>query len=490
MRERNPCKRRFNKSRRPEDWEKYRQLTNRAVSMKRNRVRDHFSRICNDKHSDQKKFCNTIKLYISSRKKQTFHNERIVLKENGGVIREQKKVTEDLIEYFSSSQHTDSNQLPPKSHQSIKAHQSCPFTLTNTCPGEVKRIMKNLKTNKATGHDQIPARAVKESAEILCQPFSCLVNFLSERGKIPSSWKLGEIVPVHKKDCKLTKTNYRPITILPVLSKVFEKVVHSRLASHFEDVYHNNVFAYRDHHGCDTAILSLTEQFKKELDNHKVISLVSMDLSKAFDTLPHDLIVKKLEDYGGDSKVINLVMNYSSDRQQRVRLSGQHSSMKTITRGVPRGSILGPILFNIFMNDLSYAIDECTLFTYANDTQLVKSAEDIDQVEHAINADLKKVDEWYEFNQMQRNHSKYQAITFGRVERNPVLTCEGTVIPTQDEMELLGVTIDNKLKFDGQIRKICRKVSQQIAVLNRLKKILPFELLVARLKIGLTAKQF
>ena len=345
------------------------------------------------------------------------------MKDNGGVIREQKKVAEVLAEYFSSSQHPDFNQLPPKSYQIIKAHQSRPFTLTNTSPGEVKRIMKNLKTNKATGHDQLPARAVKESAEIPCQPFSCLVNFLFKRGKVPSSWKLVEIVAVHKKDCTLRKTNYRPITILLVLSKVFEKLVHSRLASHFEDVYHNNVFACRDYHGCDTAILSLTEQFKKELDNHKVISLVSMDLSKAYDTLPHDLIVKKLEDYGGHSKVINLVTNYLSDRQQRVRLSGQHSSMKKIMKDVPQGSILGPILFNTFINDLSYAIDERTLFTYADDTQLFKSAEDIDQVEHAINADLKKVDEWYEFNQMKRNHSKYQAITFGRVERNPVLTC-------------------------------------------------------------------
>ena len=335
MRERNRCKRQFKKSRKPEDWEKYCQLRNQAVSMRRKRVRDHFSRICNDKRSDQKKFWNTIRPYISSRKKQSFYNERIVLKDNGGVTREQKKVTEVLAEYFSSSQHPDFNQLPPKSYQTIRADQSCPFTLINTSTGEVKRIKKNLKTNKATGHDQIPARAVKESAEILCQPFSCLMNFLFERGKVPSSWKLGEIVPVHKKDCALTKTNYRPITILPVLSKVFEKLVHSRLASHFEDVYHNNVFAYRGYHGCDTAILSLTEQFKKELDNHKVISLVSMDLSKAFDTLPHDLIVKKLEDYGGDSKVINLVTNYLSDRQQGVRLSGQHSSMKTVMKGVP-----------------------------------------------------------------------------------------------------------------------------------------------------------
>ena len=262
---------------------------------------------------------------------------------------------------------------------------------------QIKGRWGNSRQNKATGHDQIPARAIKESAEIPCQPFSCLVNFLFQTGKVPANWKLGEIVPVHKNDCTLTKTNYRPITILPVLSKVLKKLVHLRLASHFEDVYHNNVFAYRDHHGCNTAILSLTEQF--EIDNHKVISLVSMDLSKAFDTLPHDLIVKKLEDYGRDSKVINLLTNYLSGGQQCVRLSGQYSSMKTIMKGVFQESILGPILFNIFMNDLSYAIDECTLFTYADDSQLFKSAENIDQVEHDINADLKKVDVWYEFNQ-------------------------------------------------------------------------------------------
>ena len=244
------------------------------------------------------------------------------MKDNGGVIREQKKVAEVLAEYFSSSQHPDLNRSPPKSYQTIKAHQSRPFTLTNTSPGEVKRIMKNLKTNKATGHDRIPARAVQESAEILCQPFSCLVNFHFDRGKVPSSWKRGEIVPVHKKDCTLTKTNYRPITILQVLSKIFEKLVHSRPLFHTEDVYHNDVFAYRDYHGGDTATLSLTEQFKKELDDHKVINLVSMDLSKAFDTLPHDLIVKKLEDYCGDSKAINLITNYLSERQQRVTLRG------------------------------------------------------------------------------------------------------------------------------------------------------------------------
>ena len=138
-------------------------------------------------------------------------------------------------------------------------------------------------------------------------------NFLFETGKVPAY-------------CTLTKTNYRPITILPVLSKVFKKLVHTL-----------KMFII---------IMSLHIEITMDaIDNHKVISLVSMDLSRTFDTLPHDLIVKKLEDYGRDSKVINLVTNYLSDRQQRVRLSGQYSSMKTIMKGVFQGSILGPILF-------------------------------------------------------------------------------------------------------------------------------------------------
>ena len=478
MRERNRSKRQFNRSRKTDDWEKYRLLRNKAVSMKRKAVQDHFANLCKDKNSDQKKFWNTIKPYISSRKKQTSHNERIVLKDNGVIVREQKEVAEVLIEHFSSAKDADSSEsqrpsIQRKIENNVDSSRS--FTITNTNSDEVKSIMKNLKINKSTGHDQIPALAIKESAEILCHPFSSLVNYLFDAGKVPLSWKLGEIVPVHKKDCTLTKTNYRPITILPVLSKIFEKLVHTRIGSYFEEVYHKNVFAYRQHHGCDSAILSLTEEFKKELDSRKVIGLVSMDLSKAFDNLPHDLVVKKLEEYGGDLKVINLITNYLSDRHQRVKLSGNYSSLKAITKGVPQGSILGPLLFNIFMNDLAYVIDQSTLFSYADDTQIFKSAENIDDVEHSINIDLKSVDQWYENNQMKRNISKYQAITFGKPNRTPVFTCEDIAIPVKDELEILGVTLDSRLKFESQIRKICRKVSQQIAVLNRLKKILPFE---------------
>ena len=168
-----------------------------------------------------------------------------------------------------------------------------------------------------------------------------MINHVLTSTKIPQQWKLGEVTPILKKDCSLLKTNYRPITILPALSKVFEKIVHCRISPYFEEIYHKYVFAYRKYHGCDSALLSLTEQWKKEIDNNKLIGLVSMDLSKAFDTLPHELIVLKLKEYGADEATTSLIKDYLSNRFQRVRLGDTLSNWQPICNGVPQGSILG-----------------------------------------------------------------------------------------------------------------------------------------------------
>ncbi|CAB4019481.1 Hypothetical predicted protein, partial [Paramuricea clavata] len=265
---------------------------------------------------------------------------------------------------------------------------------------EVREILEDVKINKATGYDLIPPRLVKDSAEVLCYPLSTLINYILGNGKIPQQWKSGEITPVYKKECELSQINYRFLTILPSLSKVFEKIVELRMSPHFEKIYHKYVFAYRKYHGCDTAILSLTEEWKKELDNHKVIGLVAMNRSKAFDTLRQDLTVQKLKQYGADQKTTTLITDYLSNRRQRVKLGTN-------------------------------------------------------------------VDQWYKENRIQRNLSKYQGIVMGKPKGNLEFRCENTTIPNCEEMELLGVTMDNKLKFKKHAAKICRKVSQQTAVLKR-----------------------
>ena len=166
---------------------------------------------------------------------------------------------------------------------------------------------------------------------------------------------------MYKKGCKLTKSIYRQLSILPSLSKVFERLVHNRASIHFEKIFHKFVFAYRKFHGCDTALPCLTENYRKELDNHKKIGLVSMDLSKALDMLPQDSIMEKLKQHA-DKTACGLIKDYLSERK-RVKFGGVCSSWETIVKGFPQGSILGPLLFNIVMNDLHQVTENISLST-------------------------------------------------------------------------------------------------------------------------------
>ena len=218
-------------------------------------------------------------------------------------------MAETLNKFFTSSTQS-TKELNQNDHPADLSHITNNLTnrpnvsISNTNPTEVYEVMRNLKPNKATGCDGIPPRAVKESMEVLCYPLSTLINHVLTSTKIPQQWKLGEVTPVLKKDCSLLKTSYRPVTILPAFSKVFERLVHHRISPHFEGIYHKYVFAYRKYHGCDTALLSLTEQWKKEIDHNKTIGLVSMDLSKAFQK---GVIMVKSE----NSKIRVLIYNSS-----------------------------------------------------------------------------------------------------------------------------------------------------------------------------------
>ena len=301
MVERKRLKKKFNRSRNQCDWESYRLVRNKVVSMRRKSIRRHFEKLCSEKYADQKKFWRAIKPYVNSRK--NVDNSGITLKEGDKTIRNPQEVTETLNNFFTSctqsTKEQNQNGYPVDlSHISNNLISRPNVSLSNTNPTEVYEVMRKLAPNKASGCDGIPPLAVKESMDVLCFPLSTLINHVLTSTKIPQQWKLGEVTPILKKDCSLLKTNYRPITILPAISKVFEKTVHCRISPYFEEIYHKYVFAYRKYHGCDSALLSLTEQWKKEIDNNKLIGLVSMDLSKAFDTLPHELIVLKLKEYG------------------------------------------------------------------------------------------------------------------------------------------------------------------------------------------------
>ena len=315
-----------------------------------------------------------------------------------------------------------------KDHTSIKNITECMgksnFTFEHTDASTVEKIVKCLNTSKATGCDHIPAKLLKPVASTLSHHISTICNQCVDTCTFPMDAKLAEVVPLYKKADNLTMQNYRPISILPSLSKVLEKIIHQQLLPFLETILDPRMAAYRKGYSCQHVLLRVVEDWKLALDNRKHVAAMLMDLSKAFDSLPHELIIAKLKAYGMKEEgcafvllrvvedwklaldnrkhVAAMLMDlskafdslpheliiaklkaygikeegcafvwaYLSKRKQRVKLSGRASDWMELLKGVPQGSILGPIFFNIFMNDIYATTTRSSLYNYADDNTI------------------------------------------------------------------------------------------------------------------------
>ena len=179
------------------------------------------------------------------------------------------------------------------------------------------------------------------------------------------------------------------------MSKIFEHLIHRQLLIHLEKIFNNSMFGYRKYHGCPKALLALTEQWKEDLDSHNIIGTIAIDLSKVFDRLPHDLILEKLKFYGFSDHGLSLMQSYLSSRHQRVKLGTAFSTWDGVLRGVPHSSVLGRTFFNIFINDLAYAITRCRIISYANNTYIDCCNKNVSAVEDYLNSDLENATTWF-----------------------------------------------------------------------------------------------
>ena len=221
-------------------------------------------------------------------------------------------------------------------------------------------------------------------------------------------------------------------------------------------------------------MLRVIEDWKKALDENKYIAAILMDLSKAFDCLPHDLLLLKMEHYGLSSSAVDLVKSYLSNRNQCVKLGSFTSQFDTIFKGVPQGSILGPVLFNVFINDIFMFVKKSNLDNYADDNTLSATDRKIENVIESLTHDSNKLLDWFHINQMQANPEKFQGIAIGKTSHDAItsLKLNDTPIVFEDEVKLLGVTIDFQLNFNTHISNICKKASRQLNCLKRLGKFL------------------
>ena len=287
-----------------------------------------------------------------------------------------------------------------------------------------------------------------------------------DNGIFPDSLKAANITPVFKKDSRTEKTNYRPVSILPNLSKIYERLIYNQLSKYLENFLSKFQCGFRKGFNAQDCLLVMTEKWKSMLDKGGVCGALLTDLSKAFDCLPHDLLLAKLHAYGLDYQSLKILSSYLSNRKQRVRIGNFYSLWHAILVGVPQGSILGPLLFNIFLSDLFLLISDTDIVNYADDNTPYFCQLDSGLVADSLEISSTKLLAWFSNNRMKANPDKYHFLLTGKKEL--ALNINQTQIKSSKQQKLLGITFDNKLNFEKHVNNLCNKVSQKLNALTRI----------------------
>eukprot|EP00795_Rhopilema_esculentum_P014909 gene14909-biopygen4600 len=338
---------------------------------------------------------------------------------------------------------------------------SCELKFSFLSQKSVEEALSLLDPIKATGCDGITPEFLKMNAEQLAPSLTSLYNSCITQGKWPIEWKKGEWAPVHKKADKDVYENYRPITVLNAVDKVFEKVLSEQATHSFGNKLSPCLTAYKKQNSTETSLLRLIEDCKFALDNKQITAILSTDMSKAFDSMVPSLLLKKLESYGLAEDSLRLITSYFEQRQNRVKLGNIRSEWKETTRGCPQGSAFGPMLWNIFQNDLVFKIMHSQISMYADDHQIYYSGENGNEVEMRLNKDIKTASQWYKDNHLKANKNKYQAMVAQNSKKSnikiKVMADENNEAEQTRCLKLLGVEVDDELAFGTHNSNLCKR---------------------------------
>ena len=326
--------------------------------------------------------------------------------------------------------------------------------------------------------DAIPPKLIKIGADIIAEPLTQAINCCLRQGIFPENAKVASVVPLDKgKPDKYDVLNYRPVSILNAFSKIYEKVIKNQLASYLDKYFSPFISAYRKSYSTQQVLIRLLEEWREKLDKNFIVGAVLMDLSKAFDCIPHDLIIAKLAAYGFKRETLRLIYSYLKGRKQCVKINNTYSDYNEIISGVPQGSILGPVFLNLSINDLFFFIEKASMHNFADDNTLSAWGETVSKLIDTLESESYIAIDWFTKNEMIINPDKFQAIILDKKKSNLTnipLTVDNQTIKSVPSVELLGIHLDDKLNFNLHISNICRSAANQLNALIRLKNYLSF----------------
>ena len=320
---------------------------------------------------------------------------------------------------------------------------------------------------------------IKRSIDIISEPLTSIVNMSLAHGIVPDKMKIARVIPVYKLGDRSIFSNYRPISVLPSFSKILEKIVHNRIIEFISklNILCDNQYGFRKNHSTSLALIEFYDKVSSAFNRGEVAVGIFLDLSKAFETVNHDILFDKLRRYGIRGVALDWVKSYFSDRLQYVDFNGNSSSLQKISCGVPQGSILGPLFFILYINDIINTSRLLDPILFADDTSIFFSHKDMAYLTDTFNLELIKISDWLKANKLFLNLKKTKCITF--TPRQKRLNCSFQIaidnqpINQVTETTFLGVILDKNLTWKPHISYLANKISKSIGVIYRSSFYLP-----------------
>jgi hypothetical protein len=338
---------------------------------------------------------------------------------------------------------------------------------------DVKDLLSILNVTKAYGPDDIGPRLLREAEPSITASLVKLFNLSLSKAFFPSSWKLANVVPIYKKAEEFFTANYRPISLLSTIAKVFERVVFKYLFNYFRDNFMISIWQSGFLPGTSTVtqLIEIYDQFCKAVSKGKDIRVVFLDISKAFDRVWHEGLIYKLEGHGIRGKLLKWLVSYLQDRQQRVIINGSKSEWASIKAGVPQGSVLGPLLFLIFINDITHVIKHCKIRLFADDTCLYIEVDEPEQAATSLNADLAEIQKWANKWLITFSPPKTEDLIISNKKdtQHPELELDGQPIKQVKSHKHLGVHLTNDLTWSKHAEETAKKANKMLGIIRPLK---------------------
>ncbi|PJE78200.1 hypothetical protein CI610_02867 [invertebrate metagenome] len=351
-------------------------------------------------------------------------------------------------------------------------------TLSNiiVTQSEVKDVLKILKLGKASGHDGISHHMLKYTVESVCIPLTLLFNLSLSTCVYPDVWKTANVMPLFKKNDRYSVTNYRPISLLSTVGKVFERVVYKHMHNFMleNSLFYQYQSGFMPGHSTVFQLIELYHNICLALEEKKHTCIIFCDISKAFDRVWHRGLITKLKSYGFTGELIKWLENYLSNRKQKVFINNSFSSLSTIKAGVPQGSILGPLLFLIYINDIADFLESVSRL-FADDTSLLVSSHSCQEIEQILNRDLEVLNTWAKTWLVTFNPNKTEMIFISNsneIEADLDIVFDGIFVNFTETHRHLGVLISSSAKWGDHVNSIYKSAMKKINMLRKLKFIL------------------